>query len=666
MITLSGTLAAHQQSGSRRPFLSVTASNKRSNAHLLRWARWYTGAEADSPHAAAIAGDGSLLRARNDAGNLQISRVATPTSSSTYSSWTLLVAGLVVGSGVALAAMNGEAIVLYTRGTTLFRRTSVDNGATWAAEVAVLAVGVTIGFIALAFRLSNGDACAFYTTAGTTVNRLRRTAGVWAGAGTAWTPTAATVTGVAASHDGSDFDVFVTGTETATTHKRSWIAIFGDGGLPVNTWSALANVAESDLLSTVSFAGPFIVAIGAELHGAHSFKETGNVAYNRAFETHPPAGDPPNSFWTEPAPHEAATAHGLALAYLATGNATLVMAATPFGVWAATIAQSVDLSARVLSARVRFGPSAATAVFELDNADGLLNRGTANAEALLVGGQLTIFPGYTTSAGNEFGTSWVMTVKAIVRGVRQANRRTLTVAATGMHEQLAEFNAPQSWQSAAGVRNRWQLANRTAMRAGFPIYLGATASADWTGTTPGYAVPQGESARESIARLLEPVNDYLRSDTTALTAVSLAPGGAAVYAYGVAHVISKGALMDEPPPSNWSRVASADRYAEAFDLASIYQHGPRRNWERYLEATTNVKATNAATANLRRRSILEERAEIVVPANVGQELFDLVSIVHADLGVAVATTYRVIGLQLDYDRDSRNPHYDSILTLGAS
>ena len=77
MLTLSSTLAAHQKAPERQPVVSLTAANRRANVHLLRWQRWYTGAENDSPHTCAVADDGSLLRARNDGGNLRVSRVAT-------------------------------------------------------------------------------------------------------------------------------------------------------------------------------------------------------------------------------------------------------------------------------------------------------------------------------------------------------------------------------------------------------------------------------------------------------------------------------------------------------------------------------------------------------------------------------------------------------------
>ena len=122
--------------------------------------------------------------------------------------------------------------------------TSADSGASWGAEVTVRAEGSAVAFVAVAFNLSTADACCFYSV-GTTVKRLRRTAGTWAGSGTAWTLSVASVSGLGAAHNGGDFAVLVSGTEVTTTHKRVWITLMGDTNLPANAWATLVNVAES-------------------------------------------------------------------------------------------------------------------------------------------------------------------------------------------------------------------------------------------------------------------------------------------------------------------------------------------------------------------------------------------------------------------------------------
>ena len=73
-VTLSSSLALHQRSTNRLPALAVTASAKRFGIEQPRWTRYYSGADADAPCAAAIANDGSLIRLRNVAGSLDWSR----------------------------------------------------------------------------------------------------------------------------------------------------------------------------------------------------------------------------------------------------------------------------------------------------------------------------------------------------------------------------------------------------------------------------------------------------------------------------------------------------------------------------------------------------------------------------------------------------------------
>ena len=108
MITLSASLTAHQKQAARSPDVRLYASAARASYPVLRWARWYTGSEPDAPTACAVAADGSLVRARNAAGTLYVSRVAAPGSGSTYSSWSSMGAIALSGSGIALAAKSGE------------------------------------------------------------------------------------------------------------------------------------------------------------------------------------------------------------------------------------------------------------------------------------------------------------------------------------------------------------------------------------------------------------------------------------------------------------------------------------------------------------------------------------------------------------------------------
>jgi len=214
MIPLSASLAAHQAGTARLPAIWVTASATRGGADLLRWTRCYTGSEADCPHAAVLTPAGTLLRVRNDAGAVRQSRVPAVSPASTFSTWTQITS-LVAGGSLAIAA-------------------------------------------------HGSDLCVFFTVAGSTsVYRLRRTAGAW-GTAAEWScaGSVAALSGVAATHDGSDFQLLVSGTEATTSHKRVWAVAMGDRGFTTDSWSALSNVAESDSGSTAAFGWP---AIGVPL-----------------------------------------------------------------------------------------------------------------------------------------------------------------------------------------------------------------------------------------------------------------------------------------------------------------------------------------------------------------------------------------------------------------
>ena len=668
MISIASSLAEHQRGTNRVPALAVTASATRFGSEILRWTRYYTGAENDSPHAVTMADDGSLVRARNDAGTLYVSRVATPGSGSTYSSWTNLVA-VSSGTGVALAAMTGELLLAYVDNAslTLKVRTSADNGASWSAATTVVTEGSSIGSLAVSYNAS-GDACLFYTLGTTTtLKRLRRTAGTWAGAGTNWSNSAlvASLTGVAATHDGGDFQLVITGTAVTTTHKRVWGVIMGDGNLPANVWGGLTSIAESDSLSTVTYAGPSVVLLGFDYRAAFAHKEAGNVAANRAYLTHPPHGYGIASDWSEPAPHEATGGNGLALA----ASATAAWATTPSGVWYAPRPQAQSLSARVVSCRFRQDSRASAATLELDNHDGALN-GAPNGSfpALLAGGSIALSPGYAsgTAAAPQYGVTHGLTISRLTYGVKDG-RATVTLEATGPWEALAHWRAPQAWQTAAAAMTRGALFARVCARAGVPASTGG--STDWTTYQPAFAIAGGETGSSVAERLLSVASDFVRPTSGGgFTVRALAAGDATDASYGGTgeHPIVSLRLSDSPASANWLRLQGPDRYADSVALAELYQHGPRLRVVRSQDATTDARANAYAANAARREVVLDDQGELRCPLHAGQELFDVLGLTSPLLGVS-ARKARIVALAWEYRRGGAKlapPVYESTYTLG--
>jgi hypothetical protein len=668
MITLAASLTAHQKGSARVPYLSVTAAATRDDFPLLLWSRWYTGAEADSPHAATVADDGSLIRARNDAGTLFVQRVASPGPSSTYNAWTNLGA-VTAGAGVALAAKDGELTLVYVTGAglNLSVRHSTDDGATWSAATTRATEASAIGSVAVAYN-TGGDLCCFYTLGTTTtLKRLRRTGGVWAPSGTNWTRAAdvASLTGVAATYESGDFALLITGTAVTTTHRRSWGALMGDGALPANAWTALKTVAEADAAGGTTFAGPAILRFAARTAGAYSAREASAVAVDRAYTTHPPTDGATTGDWAEPIPHEALTQYGLALASY---DGVSVYATTPFGVWAATAATgSDDLSDRVLSCSYRLTPTSSRCRLELDNHDGALGGLPNGAFArVMPGGQLTVRPGYRSgaAAAPQYGITLTFAIDRLAYQVKDG-KASVVLDCVGPWEALARWRAPQAWQVAAGAMTRAAIAARVAARAGLRLSASST-SADWTGTSPAFAIAPNEDGRSVFARLLAVVSDHVRPAQLALAVVGVSAAAPTAYSYGAPgqHGVLAFAHFDNPPDHNWVRAQGPDRYADAHDFASVYRHGPQLRVLRNLDLTTNARTTSAAAAALRRELVADPTGELVVPFNAGQELYDVVEVTVPGAGIA-AGRYRVLSSGLDYVRGpAGRARYDSVFALG--
>lgn len=665
MLTLSATLEAHQQGAQRRPSVAAAITNNRNGFRILSWQRQVDAAgEADAPHGIAICG-AFVLRVRNDAGTLKVSRLAYPLTGTAAAGWTNVAGAIAAGNPVAIAAADdgSEAIILAGHGTALKVWQSTDSGQTWSGPTTIVTEGAAIGAVALAFKTQNTNCCAFYTIGTTTtLNRLRRTAGTWAASGTNWSRSAsvASLTGVAAAYNGSDFVVSMTGTEVTTLHPRWWVALMGDVNLPINTWSGLRAIAEADAASGTSYKAPAVASLGDAVHGYAVQVEAGNVAFSRAVYSHS-AQTGATAQWTEPFPSLLdTTTYGLAIAR--STAASQVCAGRADGLWTAD-AVALDLSASLTASSWRLTPDSLRVRADFDDHDGSL----LTAE-ISPGYSLVLTHGYASAADGSTETGYVLTATIDqVRHTLADGQRGLRLEAHGAWEEFAAWRATQAWQTAAGVLTRAAIFDRLASRAGVALTTGTggrAPSAQWTADTPAFAVAAGETGESLLRRLLAVTSDFARPAAT-LEIVGFAATDTADYAYGAAHAISTLETMTKPLARSWSRVIGPDRYADALDYASDQLHrvGARLQLERNLDATTDAHATTDAASVLRRPLVLAEAGELVAAANVGAELFDVVSVTYANLSQA-ATLYRVTGLGIEYKRGPKGARYDSIITLG--
>jgi hypothetical protein len=250
--TLSTSLLAAQKTGARLPYVKIEIRDRVAGITRLSWQRLYTGSEPDFHHAAAMSSDGSLTRARVDpsANQLYRQRVTNPGQGSDFSSWTAVCSVSNV-SGIALAS-RGSTVLLFYVGTdqqTLCCRESADCGANFGDPTQVTTTGSGVGWLAAAINPGN-TVCLFYSVGGT-VYAVKRTNGTW-GSPSAWTNSAAAITGIGCVHQG-DWNLVVCGQDSAG-NNRVWTCVYGDGySRSPGVWSSPDELTVASTGSNVEF-----------------------------------------------------------------------------------------------------------------------------------------------------------------------------------------------------------------------------------------------------------------------------------------------------------------------------------------------------------------------------------------------------------------------------
>jgi hypothetical protein len=635
MRSLTPELLAAQKSASAVPYLKAVVSDRIGGIRRLAWSRLYTGTEPDGYHAAAMPSDGSLIRARTTGGRVYFQRVTSPGAGSNFSSWTDLDAG--ANADVALCAEGARVLLFFVdpAGLAIKLRESTDGGATLGAVTTVVTAGSAVGWLA-ADGKPNGDACLLYS-AGATVYSVRRTGGSWAAA-SAWTNFAASITGLACYHQG-DWNAAVCGTDAAGD-AFAWTAVFGDGFLQASgTWSALREVSRASTGSSVSFRAPFLSRPDTyRLTLVEKF--TGSAAYNRPCLSHSPAtADFALNLWREPVPFDLATDYGLALAF----SASAAWAASPFGVWTATLnVPEVDLTADVLEATTDDGSFSGRLRLTLRNDDG---RYSALPAPLHPGAEIGLSPGYLTSNGPQVSDGPAYWIERIERRSGDGVA-TVVIEARDGWALLDAWRARRQYAWAAGEKNVFGILQLLFSRAGLEFSASGASSAS-TSLYPAFTVHPGESALAAVRRLLEMLPDvvFLRGEFAFLTGPLASE--ATDYAYGTHHRILSGRYADEHPPTNRAQVFGKSVFAERFDWAGVAAANDRLEQVLDTNLTTVAQAEARGDAVLRRAAIEAADGEITAPMNCGLELFDVVEVTDAPAGLS-AVKRRVAGLALRY------------------
>ena len=372
MRRLSPTLLAAQRSASAVPYLRVEVLDMLAGVARSPITRHAAAGEADGHHAACLAGDGALVRARlSSDGTLYVQRTPNPGPSASFGGW-VEVDRAGTGCNIALCSHGAQAHLFFVDpldGATIYTRTSTDNGATWGDRVTAFVPPVS-PTVRLAAAFSSAGVPALFFASGVGGIYVSKRQGAFWSQPVSWTNSVSSVSGLGCAYT-TDWDVAVTGRDSARNDVL-WTCVYGDGGeLPAGRWSDLKEVNHADGGSDVEFLNPFLVASNPPRLSCVE-RHTGVSPWRRPYLSNILAGATfGQGIWRDPVPFDLDTEYGLAMA----SDGTTLWLSSPLGVWSVSLAgAAVDLTADVVALTGRETPAGGRVAVTLRNDDGRYGR----------------------------------------------------------------------------------------------------------------------------------------------------------------------------------------------------------------------------------------------------------------------------------------------------
>jgi len=641
--TLSSTLLAAQKSSARLPYVKLEIKDRIAGITRLTWQRLYAGSEPDFYHAAAMSSDGSLTRARVDpsTGQLYRQRVTSPGQGSDFSAWTQ-VCSVSSASGIALAS-RGSTVLLFYVGTdqqTVYCRESTDYGATFGDATQITTAGSAVGWLAAAINPGN-VVCLFYSVGGT-VYAVKRTNGTW-GTPSAWTNSAATITGIGCIHQG-DWNLAVCGQDSAGSNKV-WTCVYDDGySRSPGVWSSLAELTVASAGSNVEFRCPCL-DFPDVFRLFFVEKYSGTESYSRPCWSHSLASaDFVANLWREPVPFNLSSNYGMAMAH----GGSYAWLSTPSGVWSASISpSSLDVSSDVIALNAQTTPTSGKIQIELRNDDGRYSGLPSPVSGPInLGSEVLFSPGYRTTQGAEVSSGLACWIDGWTYISRPPSSVFRLFASDGWGL-LERWKARRQFAWAAGEKNIFQLLRFILSRAGLEFSSFSSSDA-LVNHYPAFTINPGESGKTAVLRLLSRVPDVLfcRSSYGYITNPQVSDSS--VYSYGTAHAILEAEYIRNARQANRVQVFGSGVFTEDWYWDEIDLVFDRLAQVHDINLDTAAGAHARGEAVLRHAAIASLDGYIVAPMNCGQEMYDVIDITDP-LAALSAAKRRVLSLHHQYD-----------------
>jgi hypothetical protein len=667
MRDLTATLLAAQKKATAIPYVKVEATNKIAGVVRYDWNRLYTGAEDDYYHALAMPGDGSLIRVRvtlpGDARKLYRQRVASPGPASDFSQWTYT--NQLNVAAVACATTGAEVSIFWTDGVNrkIQRLKSTDYGASWGSpEVIDYSPTTDIGGLAAAYK-ANGDLAIFFADQSTLYVK-KNVNGQWQSR-SAWDKSTGDLSGVAAVY-GDDWNLLVTGKDSSGNFKL-WSLVYGDGGdVAAGSWSTLKEMASAPSGGEFEYRQPFLDE--PDVYRAFFVEKfSGSQTYNRPFWSQMVLDAAfIDNLWREPVPFNLSSEYGLAMAHCG----DYCWLSCPAGVWRAKLTvQSLDLTGDVLAVRQEAGEASGKLVVELRNDAGQYSLvGQGELSVLDIGCQLELGPGYRTENGNEASAGQHFCLEGYEH-TSAGGTASLILHASDSWAAVADWRARHQfrWNRDSEEMSVRDILAFVLSRVGLKLAVKSESSVI-SGFYPDFTINSGNTGESILRKLLSFVPDKLFIEGANAYIVTPQPSDSSVYSYGKEHAVMEGRYYQGAWELNRVQVEGYDTGSDemiavdrfAWDEVDRLYDRLRQLEDRNID--TVARAQERGDAYLRHAEVASAGGSIMVPANCGQQLYDVIDITDSRAGLNAAKR-RVLGFVLAYS--PRRGEYRQRLHLGA-
>jgi hypothetical protein len=646
MRNISDTLLNTQKQASHIPYVKLEAQNKINGVTRLDWERLYSGNEEEYFHALTIAADGSLIRARitppSDSRKLYIQRIVNPGNDSAFGNWTytnqynaVIVAAASLGETVSVFWIKSDRKIQCI--------TSSDCGATWSgAQLVDYSPTTAINGISASYK-PNGDLALFFADRSTLYVK-KQVNGQWQ-TKSAWDKNSGNLSGVSAVYD-DDWNLFVTGEDTAGNF-RLWSITYGDDGkLPAGSWTELQTLAEAPCDGNFSYRHAFLDKTDV-FRCFYIENYSGSEAYSQPFSTHT-IGNFANNLWLEPQPFNLQSQYGLAIAH----HIDYCWLSCANGVWRAPLTGiKLDLSSDILSLKQQTIGTESILTLELANDDAGF---TSLPSPLDIGCRLNFSPGYLTENGHEVCEGQSYTLQAC-EYLNSDGSAKLVLYAVNSWESISRWAAKQQyrWNADSEEKSIKDILAFILARAGLRLEI-VSSSDTILNSCPDFNINPGTKGDKAVKKLLSFIPDRIFIEGDIAYLVNPLPDDMPVYSYSapqtdLIHAVLRASYRTEAPAYNHIRVEGFDSINSQPVIVNCFDYDDIANSNARFMSVEDVNISSVDEATGRAESILRKDRSactsgyIEIHPNCAQQVYDVINISDSKAGF-VNERRRIIGI----------------------